>query len=107
MLEMSFTVVFIVSSSVQSIPNTVRAKGGTDQPPYIALIAPLEEYEGDFFCGFVEASGITDFDFLFNQMLVEQFLMSLPATARNPKTHKSVRVMQTFAMKVTGSVKSQ
>jgi len=48
MLEMSFTVVFIVSSSVQSIPNTVRDKGGTDQPPYMALIAPLEEYEGDF-----------------------------------------------------------
>ena len=61
----------------------------------------------EIFCGFVEASGITDFDFLFDQMLVEQFLMSLPATARNPKTRKSVRVMQTFAMKLTGSVKSQ
>ena len=35
---MSFIVVFIVSSSVQSIPNAVRAKGQT-KPPYIAPIA--------------------------------------------------------------------
>ena len=36
MLEMPFTVVFIVSSSVQSIPNAVRAKGQTSPPncPY-------------------------------------------------------------------------
>jgi len=39
MLEMSFTVVFIVSSSIQCILNAVRAKGQTR--PYIALIAPL------------------------------------------------------------------
>ena len=37
MLEMSFTVVFIVSPSVQSLPNAVRAKGQTR--PTIALIA--------------------------------------------------------------------
>jgi len=37
MLEMPFTVVFIVSSSVQSIPNAARAKGQTS--PLIALIA--------------------------------------------------------------------
>jgi len=33
---MSFTVVFIASSSVQSIPNAVRAKGQS-RPPRIAL----------------------------------------------------------------------
>ena len=36
--EMLFTIVFIVSPSVQSIPNAIRAKG-PDQTPLIALIA--------------------------------------------------------------------
>jgi len=39
---MSFTVVFIVSSSVQSIPNAVRAKGQTR--PLTVLIAVLIQY---------------------------------------------------------------
>ena len=37
MLEMPFTVVFIVSSSVQSIPKAIRAKGQTR--PITALMA--------------------------------------------------------------------
>ena len=35
------------------------------------------------FCRFVEASGITDFDALFDQMLVEEFLTSLPSNVRS------------------------
>ena len=67
----------------------------------------------EIFCPFVEASGITDFDSLFDQMLVEQFLTSLPANVRSfvrskePKNHKSVHVMQSFAMKLTDSERSQ
>jgi len=60
---MSFTVVFIVSSSVQSIPNAVRAKGQSSPPnsPLLTLaldmahsglvsfcnVGPLLQYHGD------------------------------------------------------------
>ena len=63
----------------QAYLRNFRTMKRTGSMNYVNHLTNMKE----IFCPFVEASGITDFDSLFDQMLVEQFLTSLPANVRS------------------------
>ena len=63
----------------QAYLRTFRTMKRTGSMNYVNHLTNMK----DIFYRFVEASGITDFDSRFDQMLVEQFLTSLPANVRS------------------------
>ena len=63
----------------QAYLRTFRTMKRTGAMNYVNHLTNMKE----IFYRFVEASGITDFDSLFDQMLIEQFLASLPANVKS------------------------